>query len=161
VCRNIKHSRPFTTLDSQPDDCVVSLTPGHYLHQCASTVLPSDNAPPGTCTYSKIASDPAPDPVPVEKMTKRISPTAAEKKQMENSHQNLQPGDVVLVKKDTPFQKEWPMGRVTDVHPGADGLVQTVDVTYKGRSFRRPIHKLVKLLVEGVVISPRGEDGQA
>jgi len=67
---------------------------------------------------------------------------------------------VVLVKEDTTFQREWPMGRITDVHPGADGLVQTVDATYKGRSFQRPIHKLVKLLGDGVAISPRGENGQ-
>ena len=53
------------------------------------------------------------------------------------------------------------MGRVLKVYTGSDGLVRAVDVKIKGKAFRRPIHKVVRLLGEDEATSPRGEDVQA
>lgn len=51
--------------------------------------------------------------------------------------------DVVLVRADNVPPTQWPMGRVTAVYPGPDGLVRSVDVFMKGKTYRRPIVKLV------------------
>ena len=39
------NSRPLTALDSQPDDGVYLLAPGHFLHQTSASVLTSDESP--------------------------------------------------------------------------------------------------------------------
>ena len=38
------------------------------------------------------------------------------------------------------FQRTWPMGRVTAVYEGSDGLVRVVDVTNGKNTYSRPIH---------------------
>ena len=58
------------------------------------------------------------------------------------------------------FQRTWPMGRVTAVYEGSHGLVRVVDITNGKNTYRRPIHKLVKLLGHKSNSSPRWEDVQ-
>ena len=72
-------------------------------------------------------------------------------------------GDVVLIKDDDTFQRCWPMGRIVKEYPGSDGLVRVVDVMSKGKTYRRPIAKLIKLLGEKVLDTsfPKREDVQA
>lgn len=53
--------------------------------------------------------------------------------------------DVVLVRSENTPPTQWPMARISAVHPGDDGLVRTVDVVYKKNTYRRPITKLVLL----------------
>ena len=54
-------------------------------------------------------------------------------------------GDVVLiVSTDTPRGK-WPLGRIVDVYPGADGRVRAVDVKIADKVYRRPIVKTCPL----------------
>ncbi|XP_065195851.1 uncharacterized protein LOC135827251 [Sycon ciliatum] len=56
-------------------------------------------------------------------------------------------GDVLLVvKKDTPRGK-WPLGRVSEVFPGPDGVVRVVDVVIQGKTYRRAVHNLIPLEV--------------
>ena len=55
------------------------------------------------------------------------------------------------------FQRTWPMGRVTAVYEGSNGLVRAVDVTNGKNTYSRPIHKLVKLLGHESNSSPREE----
>ena len=57
--------------------------------------------------------------------------------------------------------RSWPMGRVVDTFPGTDGLVRAVSIKVRGKIFRRPVHKLVKLLGEVSETSPREEYVQA
>ena len=47
------NSRPLTALDSQPDDGVYLLAPGHFLHQTSASVLTSDESPQRACSYTK------------------------------------------------------------------------------------------------------------
>ncbi len=69
----------------------------------------------------------------------------------------------MLLKDEDVFQRSWPMGRIQRVYPGPDKRVRAVDILIAGKSYRRPIHKLVKLLGEDdpEATSPRGEDVQA
>ena len=59
---------------------------------------------------------------------------------------NTSLGDIVLLTEDDTFSRIWPLGRVIKVYPGPDGLVRTVDLLINGKTYRRPICKLVHLL---------------
>ena len=60
---------------------------------------------------------------------------------------NFRLGDVVLVKDEDASRNKWPMGIITDVLPGGDGLVRSVNVKFAtGSILKRPITKLVLLL---------------
>uniref|UniRef100_A0ABD2WYW1 Integrase catalytic domain-containing protein n=1 Tax=Trichogramma kaykai TaxID=54128 RepID=A0ABD2WYW1_9HYME len=63
-----------------------------------------------------------------------------------NATKNLCVGDIVLIKDEVLPCARWPLARVTEVHPGGDGLVRTVTVTTAKGAYKRPIVKLVKLV---------------
>ncbi len=44
--------------------------------------------------------------------------------------------------------QDWPIARVTDVHPGDDGITRVVDITCRGRTYRRPVVKLIPALTD-------------
>ncbi|KAH0820527.1 hypothetical protein GEV33_002264 [Tenebrio molitor] len=50
------------------------------------------------------------------------------------TNDNVQPGDMVLIKEDNVAPLHWPLGRVVQIHPGHDGVVRVVSVkTAKAR----------------------------
>lgn len=58
---------------------------------------------------------------------------------------NVKVGQLVLVGEDNTACFCWPLGRVTDVHPGADGLVRVVTVKTKTGLKKRPITRIYPL----------------
>ena len=64
---------------------------------------------------------------------------------MTRSQSNVLPDDIVLLVDGGVPRGQWPLGRVTRVKRGADGLVRSVDVLSRGVIVQRPITKLVKL----------------
>lgn len=59
--------------------------------------------------------------------------------------ENLKENDFVLIKEDNLPPGVWPMARVIELYPGADGLVRNVKVrTYKN-DYVRPVQKLIRL----------------
>ena len=58
---------------------------------------------------------------------------------------NIEVGDVVLIKDAKMQRNQWPLGRVTAVFPGEDGLVRTVQV--KTSSSREPLMRSVAKIV--------------
>ena len=59
---------------------------------------------------------------------------------------NIAVGDIVLLREDNTMPSTWPMGRITKVHSGQDGLVRTVTVQTTTGEYRRPVVKIVLLL---------------
>lgn len=57
-----------------------------------------------------------------------------------NVQPNLQVNDIVIIKDDRLKPKEWLIGRIIEVHPGADNLVRTPKGVYK-----RSVSKLCRL----------------
>ncbi|KRX86746.1 hypothetical protein T4E_664 [Trichinella pseudospiralis] len=45
-------------------------------------------------------------------------------------------GDIVLVKEDNTKRENWPIGRITSVLPGSDGLSRTVEVSANNKRIR-------------------------
>jgi hypothetical protein len=60
----------------------------------------------------------------------------------------LQVGDIVVIVDNTLPRNTWPLGRVTAVYPGPDGVVRAADVQTKAGFLRRPTKKLVILHTE-------------
>ena len=50
-------------------------------------------------------------------------------------------GDVVLIAEKT-SRGHWPLGKVTVVYPGSDGVVRTVEVKTAPGTFRRPATRI-------------------
>ena len=63
---------------------------------------------------------------------------------------NLSVGDLVLIVDLNLPRPQWPLGRVTEVFPDAQGQVRTVTVKTARSVFKRPISKLV-LVQEAIV----------
>lgn len=62
-------------------------------------------------------------------------------------HSNLQIGQLVLVEEDGIASLSWPLGRITEVHPGSDGRVRVVTVRSRDGTKNRPIPKVYPLPV--------------
>ncbi|XP_059049486.1 uncharacterized protein LOC131844585 [Achroia grisella] len=78
-------------------------------------------------------------------------PTLKSKKQQGGVFKNFKVDDIVLlVDPDLP-RGVWPMGRVTGVFPGKDGVVRVADVATKGGTLRRPVRKLALLHEDTIV----------
>ncbi len=60
----------------------------------------------------------------------------------------LKPGDIVFVRDETMKIRDWPIARVTKVHPGDDGVVRVADITCRGKTYRRPVVKLILALTD-------------
>ena len=58
---------------------------------------------------------------------------------------NLQVGDLVLVTSEQTEPCQWPLGRINEVFPGADGLVRAAEVKTYTSTLTRPITKLILL----------------
>jgi len=55
---------------------------------------------------------------------------------------------MVIVKTDGLIASTWPLARVVDVHPGADGLTRVVTLRTANGEIQRPIHKLCLLPID-------------
>ena len=51
----------------------------------------------------------------------------------------------MLVQEDDSKRGKWPLGRITRVMPGADGVVRVAEVKTKTGTYTRPVAKLCKL----------------
>lgn len=64
------------------------------------------------------------------------------------THDNLQVNDLVIVKNDRVPPNKWKMGRIIEVHPGADDLVRVVTVRTDCGIYKRCVSKICKLTSE-------------
>ena len=121
----IMNSRPLVPIDSLPDDGVSLLTPGHFLTGAPLVALPS--LPDETTKLTILRRWNL-----VQRLTDELwrrwqseylvhLQRRSKWKQIQN---NIRVGDIVLMKDVDIFQRTWPMGRVTAVYEGSDGLVR-------------------------------------
>ena len=140
------NSRPLTPMSEDPDDLEV-ITPGHFL--VGSPLLQA----PQPCLLDENIST-----MRRWKRTQRMMQEWWKKWRTEylsrlqnrpkwmGEGKNLKVGQLVLIMDDQQGPGEWAMGRITDVHPGADGRVRVVDLRTKNKEgVRRAITKLCPL----------------
>lgn len=79
-------------------------------------------------------------------------PTLQRRKKWTKSYQNLQEGDIVLLKDNQAARNNWPMAIITKTFPGDDGRVRKAELktTDQGHSktFLRPVSEVVLLLIK-------------
>ena len=157
------NSRLLAPVESTSDDGIEPLTPGHFLVGGPLYALPS--LPD---VHSKITS------LRRWNLTQRLTSELwrrgradylsqlQRRTKWKRSVQDIKKDDIVLLKDEDLFQRSWPMGRVSKTYPGPDNKVRVVDLFIAGKTFRRLVHKLVRLLGEDKdESSPREEDVQA
>ena len=129
------NSRPLTPISSDSRD-ITPLTPNHFIiGQLGGTLAPDDS-----------------NNRDLRKRWRRVQelvrhywrrwmqewlPLLSARRKWTRPYNNIKVDDVVLIlSTDTP-RAQWPMGRVTEVFPGKDGLVRVADVMVHGKTMRR------------------------
>ncbi|XP_075991105.1 uncharacterized protein LOC142986474 [Anticarsia gemmatalis] len=75
----------------------------------------------------------------------------------QHSTENMKQGSLVLVKDEHLPPGRWALGRVLELHPGADGLVRVVTLKTKNGTLKRPITKLSPLPLKQEESAPTSE----
>ena len=144
----ISNGRPLTRNPPDPDDDE-PLTPSHFLNIRPTTNLPSEMIDESD-KYSKkrwrqaqlLANH------YWKRWLKEYITSLQERQKWRQPKRNIEIDDLVLVADENATRNRWPLGRVTKVFPGTDGLVRSVEVKTKENTYRRPIHKLCLLEAE-------------
>ena len=142
------NSRPLAPLTDDISDFRV-LTPAHFLIGRSMMSLPDSNAMnfnPGFSTRWRMLIKMRDDFWNLWHRTYLQSLQPRNK--WLRSSQNVSVGAMVLIMQETVSPAQWPIARVTAVHPGPDGLVRTVTLKTETGEFTRPIVKLVLLPID-------------
>ncbi|XP_030758032.1 uncharacterized protein LOC115883763 [Sitophilus oryzae] len=143
---SILNSRPLCPLTQDPDD-LAALTPGHFLIRRPLTTLPEINL----------------TDVPINRLTKwqhlqmmsqhywnrwqreYLTELQNRVKWKQNSRHLLKVGILVLVKNDNAPSVNWQLGRVTELHPGKDGVTRVVSLKVNDGVLTRAVNRVCAL----------------
>lgn len=62
--------------------------------------------------------------------------------------------DLVLISEDNQPPLKWPLGRVEQLHSGADGLVRAATIKTATGTFKRAITRLAPLPINDIIYNP-------
>ena len=143
------NSRPLVPLNEPDEDGIEALTPGHFLIGRPLCALPDPSSSYGRLSLLKrwdLCQNLS------RHFWKRWSAeyltTLNKLCKWKNPTRNLKVSDVVVSKEDNLFPNKWPLARVSQVYYGKDGFVRVATVTTSKGTYKRPVTKLVPLLVE-------------
>lgn len=152
------NSRPLQPLSDDPID-MTALTPGHFLI----------GEPLITLTESRRLTEINPNYLSRWEKTqqfhqkiwdrwqKEYLTTLIQRNKWATTMPNLNIGDLVVVQEDNSPPSNWPLARITQLHPGKDGLVRVVTIRTNRGEYTRSITILAKLPVNDKINS-RQED---
>uniref|UniRef100_A0A8D9B3Q3 Integrase catalytic domain-containing protein n=1 Tax=Cacopsylla melanoneura TaxID=428564 RepID=A0A8D9B3Q3_9HEMI len=139
------NSRPLCVMSSDPADCR-SLTPNHFLNLTDLKHIPANyvaNENPNRLTRFQLL-----DHI-VQSFWRRWSNEYLTELQVRHkwnlSIKNLEPGIVVIIKQENCSPLMWPVGVITEVFPGKDGVVRVASVRTSRGVYQRPVCKLAPL----------------
>ena len=136
------NSRPLAPLSNDDND-IQALTPGHFLIGRPLQALPdrADAAKPLSLLrrwqlcqnllnhfWKRWSTEYV---THLGRFTKWSKPT-----------RNLQVGDLVVLREDTPIATKWPLARVTQIYSGKDNLVRVATIKTATGTYTRPVTKL-------------------
>lgn len=140
----ILNSRPLCPINEDPETLDI-LTPGHFLIGCSLEALPSDDLthlPISRLSRWQLVEN------QVQHIWQRWSREYLHHLQQRHKWNKsnatlLSPGDVVvLLETKTPLG-QWPLARIVQTHPGADGVVRVVTIrTPSGAELKRSVSSL-------------------
>jgi Arginine methyltransferase-interacting protein, contains RING Zn-finger len=141
-CESVINSRPLTYMSDNAEDLAV-LTPAMFLHELQETGVPE---------YEMDASDLRAHYKLRRELKKQLRERfrseylgqlkLTAKKKREHI---IKVGDVVLIGDDNVKRLDWPMGRVINLCPGADGHVRVVKLRTSSGVLTRPIQRIYPL----------------
>ncbi|XP_055387374.1 uncharacterized protein LOC129615957 [Condylostylus longicornis] len=142
------NSRPLCEISRNPDDCT-ALTPGHFL------------------TGDVIITPPEPSLLDLNEnrlnrwqLLQKLHQTfwtrwnkeylyrLQQRPKWTKRTENMKIGDLVLLRDEKLPPSRWLMGRITEIHPGPDGLVRVVTLKTKDNMLKRSIAKICLLPVD-------------
>ena len=141
------NSRPLTVVGDEPD-LGMSLTPSHFLiGRNSGFFLPSLTDPPNQSRQELVQRDAVRRQLLDRfwalwstEYLRNLPPLKGS-----NSKGNIKEGSVVLVREDGIPRLQWPIGVITKLYPGKDGVVRAVDLKTARGTLTRPIQRLHSL----------------
>jgi len=144
------NSRPLYALSNDPSD-LVALTPSYLLIGETITAIPEPYSANSLPNYLKTRW--ALTSAMRDHFWRRWSAEYIHHLQQLRRWKRLAPNiavdDLVLIKSELQPPTKWALARVTALHPGKDGLVRVATVKTAISMLKRPVTKLVPLLVVG------------
>lgn len=142
---DVINSRPLTYQSDDPNEHL-PLTPNHFLHgRMDGNVFPPNSAqeshnPRKRWRHVEYLMDQF-----WKRWRKEYLPELGPRSKWFQDRREFEVGDEVLIADVTPRYK-WKLGRVTQIHPGRDGVVRVVDLaTEEGQVLQKSVHRLIPL----------------
>ncbi|XP_066600003.1 uncharacterized protein [Prorops nasuta] len=153
------NSRPLCPLSGDTDD-LNALTPSHFLLGRQSGLIPEapcigvpENRLNRFQLLSKIRQD------FWVRWSREYLHHLQERNKWRDPMTNFNIGQLVILKDDRYPTCRWPIGRITQLHPGTDGLIRVVSVKIATGTFKRPIVRLSPLPILQDNESTPGSEG--
>lgn len=145
ACMN---SRPLTPVSTDPND-LTALTPGHFLIGRPLKALPDGDFAEKRLSHMRRWQL-------LQRLlqqfwgrwSKEYIARLQQRPKWLKKRENLEVGQLVIVKEDGLPPLKWKMARVLEVHPGTDGLVRTVTLHTAEGDIKRSIAKLSPLYID-------------
>ncbi|KAL0829566.1 hypothetical protein ABMA28_003077 [Loxostege sticticalis] len=146
----ILNSRPLTALPTTDLHEMPYLTPGHFLTGAPITSYPEEDYTNVPCNRLKFWKQCTQMVQQFWKQWhKQYLVQLQSRPKWRNECNNIKIGTLVLVREDNIPPLKWPMARVVDVFPGADGKVRALSIrTSKGAIIKTSIYKVCVLPFE-------------
>ncbi|XP_046406360.1 uncharacterized protein LOC124171263 [Ischnura elegans] len=136
------NSRPLHPLSSDPDD-LNALTPAHFLVGGTLFLIPEPECPniSGNCLsrwrlLQRLQLN------FWKRWSREYLQHLQQRTKWRDPKENFTVGQLVIVRDDRYPPSMWPLGRITEVHPGPDALVRVVTVKMANTTLQSPIVRL-------------------
>jgi hypothetical protein len=141
----VLNSRPLCALAAEPEESSSYLSPGHFLIGSPLLAPPEpleDDRPSRLSRWQRVRQL---HQAFWSRWHSEYLHTLMQRGKWIRGCPNLKVGDVVYFQDRSSSPLSWPIGRVTDLSPGSDGVVRVVTIRTTHGTFQRPVNKLVAL----------------
>ncbi|XP_049277052.1 uncharacterized protein LOC125760709 [Anopheles funestus] len=143
------NSRPITAITEDPYD-MEALTPGHFLVGNSLQTVPAidiSEIPTNRLNHWRIVQRHMQHIW--QRWHREYLQTLQKRAKWNNNPCTIVPGRLVVLQEDNVAVCKWPLGRITEIHPGKDGVTRVVTVKCSnGKEIRRPVHRIAPLPIE-------------
>ena len=146
----VMNSRPLQPLSSDPND-YEALTPGHFLvgRPINAIVEPADDDLVKLSMTNRWKRIMLVHNLFWKRWSVEYLTELQKRTKWRTAVNNLQLDTMVLISEDNTPPGQWLLGRVEELHPGKDGAVRVATVRTKTGLFKRNVHKLCPLPLDG------------